>query len=136
MSANPSVMFENGCVLVDEFVPNGTLIDVANACKKTGQTLPKSTDSLLCIGIDSYCPTNTSKRYNSRRYQTRQRFGSQFVSQLFHTINKINLYLYSVFQSDERRHKRCSQTHVFFKSDRFRPFYRFTALTRRHYIQC
>ncbi|CAG2109824.1 unnamed protein product [Medioppia subpectinata] len=42
MSSNPSVMFKDGCVLVDEFAPNGTLIDVVNACKQQDKQFPKS----------------------------------------------------------------------------------------------
>jgi serine/threonine protein kinase len=42
MSANPSVMFKDGCVLVDEFATNGTLIDVVNNVKKADKTFPKA----------------------------------------------------------------------------------------------
>ena len=34
MAANPTVKFKDGCVLVDEFAPDGTLIDVINVVKK------------------------------------------------------------------------------------------------------
>jgi checkpoint serine/threonine-protein kinase len=42
MSANPSVFFKDGSVLVDELVPYGTLINIVNICKKQEKQFPKS----------------------------------------------------------------------------------------------
>lgn len=42
MSANPSVFYKDGSVLVDELVPYGTLINIVNICKKQEKQFPKS----------------------------------------------------------------------------------------------
>ncbi len=39
MSVNPTVMFKDGCILVDEFAPNGTLLDVVKNCKPIPNTI-------------------------------------------------------------------------------------------------
>ena len=51
MAANPTVMFKDGCVLVDEFVPNGTLIDVVNVLKMHNKTFPKSLTAYMALEL-------------------------------------------------------------------------------------